>query len=70
MIFFVVAKKDQGSAILRGIQISDQLNQLGIDSKVVTVSEIPTTEINSLFVWVKNINPKIVKQLVNNIQKM
>jgi hypothetical protein len=67
MIFFVVAKKDQGSAILRGIQISDQLNQLGIDSKVVTVSEIPTTEINSLFVWVKNINPKIVKQLVNNI---
>ncbi len=67
MIFFVVAKKDQGSAILRGIQISDQLNQLGVDSKVVTVSEIPKDEINSLFVWVKNINPTIVKQLVNNV---
>ena len=48
MIFFVVAKKDQGSAILRGIQISDQLNQLGVDSKVVTFSEIPKDEINSL----------------------
>tara|TARA_B100001057_G_scaffold416079_1_gene433922 strand:- start:310 stop:1254 length:945 start_codon:yes stop_codon:yes gene_type:complete len=67
MIFFVVAKKDQGSAILRGIQISDYLNQLGVNSKVVTIPEIPLNEINSLFVWVKNIDIKIIKQLANNI---
>lgn len=66
MIFFVVAKTDQGSAILRGIQISDQLNQLQVDSKVVTESEIPKDEINSLFVWVKNINPDLIKQLPQN----
>lgn len=66
MIYFVVQNKNQGSAILRGTQISDQFNELGVDSKVVTVSEIPKDEINSLFVWVKNINPTIVKQLVNN----
>jgi hypothetical protein len=66
MIFFVVAKTDQGSAILRGIQISDQLNQLQVDSTVVTESEIPKDEINSLFVWVKHINPDLIKQLPQN----
>jgi hypothetical protein len=66
MIFFVVGKKDQGSAILRGIHISEKLNGLGLFTKVVTESEIPKDEINSLFVWVKNINPDLIKQLPQN----
>jgi hypothetical protein len=66
MIFFVVGKKDQGSAILRGIQISEELNKLNVESKVVVESEIPKHEVNSIFVWVKNINPNKIKQLSNN----
>ena len=66
MIFFVVAKKDQGSAILRGIQISEELNKLNVESKVVVESEIPKQEVNSIFVWVKHINPDKIKQLSNN----
>lgn len=56
MIFFIVSKKTQGSAILRGVQISDELNRLNIESKVVTQSEIPPQQKNSLFVWIKQIN--------------
>ena len=63
MIFFVVAKKDQGSAILRGIQISDYLNQLGVNSKVVTIPEIPLNEINSLFVWVMSLIDSSIHRL-------
>lgn len=66
MIFFVVAKKDQGSAILRGIQISEELNKLNVESEVILESEIPNHIVNSIFVWVKHINPNKVKQLSKN----
>lgn len=66
MIFFVVAKKDQGSAILRGIQISEELNKLKVESEVILESKIPNHVVNSIFVWVKHINPNKVKQLSKN----
>lgn len=67
MIFFIVSKKNQGSAILRGVQISDELNRLNIESKVVTESEIPPQQKNSLFVWIKQINLECVKRMAENI---
>ena len=66
MIYFVVQNKGHGSAILRGIHISKKLNELGLFTKVVTESELSKDEINSLFVWVKNINLDLIKQLPNN----
>jgi hypothetical protein len=66
MIYFVVQNKNQGSAILRGMHISKKLNELGLFTKVITESEIPKDEINSLFIWVKNINSTLIKKLPNN----
>lgn len=62
MIYFVIQHKNQGSSILRGVQISNELNNLGIKSKVINPHEVPTNEENAIFFWVKNINLNIVKR--------
>lgn len=62
MIYFVIQHKNQGSSILRGLQISNELNNLDIKSKVINPHEVPTNEENAIFFWVKNINLNIVKR--------
>lgn len=62
MIYFVVQHKNQGSSILRGLQISNELNNLDIKSKVINPHEVPTNEENAIFFWVKNINLDIIKR--------
>lgn len=66
MIYFVVQNRGQGSAILRGIQISEELDKLNVESKIVVDSEVPKYEVNSIFIWVKHINLNKITQLSNN----
>lgn len=66
MIYFVVGRKDQGSAILRGVQISNELNILGYNSKVVTPSEIKNFKSKSIFFWIKNINLDLIRTNLKN----
>lgn len=66
-VYFVVKNKKVGSAILRGIQISNELNKLGIPSLVITETEINKSEHNSIFIWVKEINERLVSELPNNV---
>jgi len=65
-IYFVVTNTLLGSAILRGIQISDQLNKNNIPSRVITQKEIPINVKNSIFIWIKDFNLKLISQLSNN----
>tara|TARA_B100001964_G_C14177872_1_gene574719 strand:- start:36 stop:992 length:957 start_codon:yes stop_codon:yes gene_type:complete len=66
-IYFVVKNKKVGSAILRGIQISSELKKHGIPSYVITENEINKSERNSIFIWVKGINKRLVSELSNNV---
>ena len=61
MIYFVVQNKNLGSSILRGLQISNELNSLNIKSKVINPHQLPTNEENAIFFWVKNINLDIIR---------
>ena len=66
MIYFVVKNSTLGSAILRGHQLSTELNKHGIDTKVIDYSQIDSSTINSIFIWVKEIDYKLVSALTGN----
>jgi hypothetical protein len=66
-VYFVVKNKIFSSAILRGIQISNELKKHDIDSNIITANQIDRTEQNSIFIWVKEINENLVSALTNNI---
>ena len=68
-IYFVIVSDTLGSSILRAYQIADQLrSKLGEGKiKVVNQSEVKKRTRNSLFIWIKHINPKLIKKLKHNV---
>lgn len=65
-IFFVVQNPTFGSAILRGLQISCELNNQGFQSSVITHEEINVNTKNSIFIWVKEFNVNLISKLSGN----
>jgi len=65
-IFFVVKNPTVGSAILRGVQVSRELNNQGFQSSVITHKEINPNTKNSIFVWVKNFDKNFISKLSGN----
>lgn len=65
-VFFVVSNPAFGSAILRGIQISNALNNEGIESTFITHKQINSNVKNSIFFWIKEFNKNLMSKLSGN----
>ena len=65
-IFFIVKNRTFGSAILRGIQVSRELNNQGFQSSVIKHEEINFNTKNAIFIWVKEFDKNLISKLSDN----
>lgn len=65
-VFFIAANKSWGSSKLRGYQISQSLQQYGIQSYFLSVNELTSDIQNSTCIWIKFPNMDAISKLSNN----
>lgn len=65
-VYFIVKNKKVGSAIMRGLQMCEELNKIGVSAKVLTHRHLNNCINNSIFIWVKEISEKLILKSPNN----